>query len=358
MDDRKGAAHRQSVARLILPLNLAHCHGEHLRAAVKMPPVCIRCGVHPCLERQPGHGFAAHDAPFQVGHGPRRQHARVHHADKAGGRHAELADVMLVQAGDHALGKGQHARGQQIGLCAKRHRRENVQNGVGVEEGRLIAEHHILRKAIHLDGCFHPVDVAEVRLDGALGDARGAGGVEDGHRVVHAGLTANDRKPRIVRLGGHGCGVVNYREAAQPAGRKHTGAPLIHQHGGGLHELQQQPESLGRHGNIQRGIRAARVNRAKDGRNVADAAAVQQQRHRRSRRSDGSKAGADALCALPQRGKGQALLIVIEGDTLRDALHGALQIIQHVGFHGFFAPSFFSGTYMGYCAYHCAALSA
>ena len=358
MDDGKRLAHGQTVARLMLSLNLAHRHGEHLRAAVKVPPVRIRRGVHPCLEWQPGHGFAAHNAPFQVGHGPRRQHARVHHTDKAGGRHAKLADVMLVQAGDHALWEGQHTGGQQIGPCAQRHRRENIQNGVGVEEGRLVAEHHVLRKAVHLDGRLHPVDVAEVRLDGALGDSRRAGGVENGHRVVHAGLTANGCKPRIVGPGGRGCGVVNYREAVKPAGRKRTGAPLIHQHGGGLHELQQQPESLGRHGNIQRGICAARVDRAKNGRDVADTAAVQQQRHRRSRSSDGSKAGADAPCALPQRGKGQAILIVIEGDPLRDALHGALQIIQHIGFHWVFAPSFFSGMYMGYCAYHCAALSA
>ena len=108
MDQGEGLPDRKPVSALMVRIHFAHCHGEHFRAPVVMPPVRVRRGVHPDLQGFPRHAFPAQEPPLQFRKAPWRQNVSIHNADKTGRRHAQQRHMVIPQAFNHLFREGQH----------------------------------------------------------------------------------------------------------------------------------------------------------------------------------------------------------------------------------------------------------
>ena len=163
---------------------------------------------------------------------------------------------MLVQALDQLFGKREHTTGQQIHRSSQRHRRKNIQDRVGIEERGLIAKNRVFGQSIHVDGGLCPMQITEMRLKGAFGDARGTRGIQDGHGIVYTGPAAKSKELFLIHRM-QDCFLIS--NARKPTGLGRLFSLFIRQDHGRGQQLQQQPQTFSRHGDIQWRIGAARV---------------------------------------------------------------------------------------------------
>ena len=168
---REGHAHRDDLTVSETPVDAPHCHREHLGAAVEIPHTCIGRCLHPTLQRLPVGSFTREDDVFQFRQASGLQHADLRRLDVAGGRHGQLGDMVLPQLLHQHLREGQASGRQDINRRAQHQGRIDIDDGVGVEEGRLVAEDRLLGEAVLLHRGLGIGDIAVLTLGNALGDA-------------------------------------------------------------------------------------------------------------------------------------------------------------------------------------------
>ena len=296
----------------------------------------LRRGVHPDGQLRPRHHFAGHNHVFQLRQAVFRQHAAVCHLHEARWRHRQLRDALLPQVIHQRFRERQRCRGNHARLGAKQRGRENVDNRIGVEKRRLIAENSVLGELIAFNRLFGVRHKRPLRMRDTLRNARRAACVENRGKVV--------RRHGLPDL----CQHIRVHGRLRRLRPQHAFAPIransfrfrtaffIIDNRRWLQILHDELQALRRQHRVKRRIEAPRRPHAEEYLHAFGAARVHQHCNRRIPRAPAAQRRCNPLrCVppLPERERCRG----IPCQTLRAALCGVLQIVKNASFHRYFS---------------------